>query len=77
MSEFKTGDKVGIKDRKDWPSPPGYPMANSEGTVCELWATEEVLKDFQDYVNVRIDKTKAKVDIGTTLIFRRENLKKI
>jgi hypothetical protein len=77
MAEFKTGDKVRITNRKNWPSPPGYPMANTEGTVCELWATEEVLKDFQDFVNVRIDKTKAKVDIGTTLIFRRENLEKI
>jgi hypothetical protein len=77
MSDLKTGDKVRIKDRSNWPTPPGYPLANSEGIVVGLWETEEATKDFPDYVNVRIDKTKSWAEPGTTLVFRRENLEKI
>ena len=66
-----------IKDRDNWPTPPGYHLANSEGTVIHLWDTEEATKDFPDYVNVQIDKTQADVDIGTTYVFRQESLEKI
>jgi len=77
MSNFKPGDKVRIKGRDSWPTPPGYPLANSEGTVQPLWDTEEATADFPDYVNVQIDKTQANVDIGTIYTFRQENLEKL
>jgi len=77
MSNFKEGDKVRIQNRSDWPTPPGFLLANSEGTVVGLWTTEEATEDFPDYVNVQIEKTKTDIEAGSTLVFRQENLEKI
>lgn len=77
MAEIKIGDKVRIKDRKDWPSPPGYRLANSEGTVVKICEWADILEEFPEYFKVRIEKTKADVKIGTELLFRAENLEKI
>ena len=67
MAEFKIGDKVRIKDRTDWPSPPGYRLANAEGVVAKWNDLEEVMADFQDFIYVRLDKDKDKANIGKTL----------
>ena len=79
MAEFKAGDKVRIKDRKDWPSPPGYLFANAEGTVVNWIDWEEPLEEFQDYAYVSIEKagTGAEEFIGKCEFFRVTSLEKI
>ena len=77
MAKYNVGDKVRVKDRKDWPTPPGYRLTNSEGTVVKVAEWEETLEEFQEYVKVQIEKTKADIKIGTELLFREENLEKI
>lgn len=77
MAEIKIGDRVRIKDRKDWPTPPGYKLANSEGVAVKICEWEEVLEEFPEYVKVKIEKTRADVKVGTTMLFREENLEKI
>jgi hypothetical protein len=76
MVKLKIGDKVRVKARKDWPTPP-YRLANSEGMVVKMAEWEEALEEFQEYVKVQIKKSGAKEYIGTPLIFRVENLEKI
>ena len=77
MADLKVGDRVRVKDQKDWPSPPGYRFAGSEGTVGKWVEWEEPLKDFQDYVYVKIDKSTASEYIGASLFFEAANLEKI
>ena len=77
MAKYNVGDKVRVKDRKDWPTPPGYRLANSEGTVVKVAEWEETLEEFQEYVKVQIEKTEADIQIGTEVLFREENLEKI
>ena len=36
MSKIIVGDMVRIKDRSEWPSPPGYRLANLEGKVISI-----------------------------------------
>ena len=76
MAEIEEGDRVRVKDRPDWPSPPGYRLANSEGIVTKVWEPEgpEV---FQEYIQVQLDKTGADIDISYALTFRVEALEKI
>ena len=77
MTKIKAGDKVRIKDRKDWPKPPGYKLANSEGTVVKWIEWQELLEDFQEYAHVKIAKSAVKEFIGKTTVFKVENLEKI
>lgn len=77
MAEIKIGDKVRVKDRQDWPTPPGYKLAGSEGVAVKICEWPEVLEEFPEYVKVQIEKTKADVKVGTTMLFREENLEKI
>jgi hypothetical protein len=77
MAKFQIGDKVRVKDRKDWPTPPGYTLAGSEGTVIKICEWTEVLEEFQEYVKVEIEKTKADINIGSHMIFLEENLEKM
>lgn len=77
MDNIKLGDRVRIKDRPDWPTPPGYRLANSEGITVRICEWEEVLAEFPEYAKVKIEKTQANVEIGTTMLFRLENLEKI
>jgi hypothetical protein len=77
MMSIKIGDKVRIKDRKGWPTPPGFKLANSEGTVVKMQNWIENVAEFPEYHKVRIDKTNSDVKIGTEMIFREENLEKI
>ena len=73
MAEIKAGDRVRIKDRSEWPSPPGYNWANSEGLVIKA----EEPEGFEEFFEVQIEKSRADIDIGTTLIFRLEALERI
>lgn len=74
---IKKGDRVRIKDRKDWPAPPGYRLANSEATVVKITEWEEQMADFPEYYKVRIDKTSSDIKIGSEIILREEYLEKI
>ena len=55
---FKVGDKVKIKDRTDWPSPPGYRLANLTGRVVEGLGLDdsEETEEFRDFVDIQLDK---------------------
>jgi hypothetical protein len=79
MARVKVGDKVRVKNRKDWPSPPGYRLANAEGTVIKWVEWDETMAEFQDYALVKLEKTAAgaKEYIGKAEVFRVEDLKKI
>ena len=77
MAKFKIGDRVRIKDRQDWPSPPGYRLANSEGTVVKWSDWPEVFEEFQEYIHVQIEKNEANYNIGATFMFRADSLEKI
>ena len=73
MAEIKVGDKVRIKDRPDWVSPPGYKLANSEGRVIQVGEPEL----FEGFVEIQLEKTEAGIDIDTPLTFRLEAVEKI
>ena len=79
MVKFNIGDKVRIKDRQDWPTPPGYRLANSEGTITKIWEQDVPQGEiFQEYVQVKIEKTECKeLDISHTYNFRQENIELI
>jgi len=79
MAKIKVGDKVRIKKRTDWPSPPGYRLANAEGTAVKWVESEDVMEDFQDYVYIQLEKAEGegKVYIGNKMFFRAEDLERI
>ena len=78
MAEINLGDRVRIKDRTDWPSPPGYRLANSEGTVVVWFDWDEVEKEFKDdYVHVKLEKCDIEEYIGNIWPFQVEHLEKI
>jgi hypothetical protein len=79
MAEIKVGDRVRIKDRADWPSPPGYRFAYAEGTVIKWIEYDEIMEDYKDYAYVRLEKAagNAEVYIGNEMLFLVENLEKI
>jgi hypothetical protein len=77
MANFKIGDRVRVKDRKGWPTPPGYKLAKSEGVVVKLAGWDEVLEEFSDFVKVKIEKTNSNEEVGSELIFKKESLEKI
>jgi hypothetical protein len=70
MSKFKIGDEVRIKDRSDWPSPPGYRLANSEGAITSIKAEE-------GFVTIRLLKTNTNIPKDTILTLRLENVEKV
>jgi hypothetical protein len=75
MAELKVGDRVRVKNRADWPLPPGYRLANSEGVVCKIWE-EAGPEGYRQYVAVKFDRTRKDVDISRPYNFRRESLEK-
>jgi hypothetical protein len=57
MAKFRTGDSVRIKDRPDWPTPPGYRFAGAEGTVIES-DFDELMEEFLPHmVFIKLKKT--------------------
>lgn len=77
MVEFKEGDKVRIKDRKDWPVP--YRYANGEGTVVKWIEWDELMDEFRDFTYIHLEKADGdgKAYIGKYLLFPSETLEKI
>ncbi len=70
MGQIKVGDMIRVKPRADWPSPPGYRLANSEGKVISL--SEE-----EGFVTFHLEKTNSGITKGTTLVLRIENVEKV
>lgn len=79
MAELKLGDRVRVKNQTDWPSPPGFRLANAEGTVVKWVEYDETMEEFQDYVYVHLENAEGegKVYIGNNMFFRAEDLEKI
>lgn len=79
MSEINVGDRVKIKDRPDWPTPPGYRLAESEGIVIKIWEQDgpDGSEPLQNYVSVRIIKTGSAMDITFPYNFRMEALERM
>ena len=79
MIKIALGDRVRVKNQKDWPSLPGYVFANAEGTVVKWIEWDEVMSPFQDYAYVQLTKTepKAKEYIGKKEFFRIVDLEKV
>jgi hypothetical protein len=80
MAKFKVGDKVRIKDQKDWPTPPGFIFADAEGTVVKWTDVDEVMQGFQEFVYVQIEKAEGAAKVYTASnpkFFREEDLEKI
>lgn len=73
MADIKVGDKIRVKDRENWPTPPGFRLAGSEGPVSQ------VIED--GFVAFRLEKTNSDeqlgVDPGMTVVLRLEQVEKI
>ena len=79
MANIKLGDRVRVKDRSGWVSPPGYRLANAEGTVVKWIESEDLMEKMLEYISVKLDKADGdgQVYIGNTFVFREENLERI
>ena len=79
MAEIKVGDRVRVQNRTDWPTPPGYILANSEGTVTKWIESDVIMEEFKDFAYVQLEKAEgdAQVYIGRTMFFPVEQLEKI
>lgn len=79
MTGIKLGDRVRVKDKTGWPSPPGFVLANAEGTVIKWVEYDEVMEEFQDFALVSLDKAQGagKVYVGNKMYLRVEDLEKI
>ena len=79
MANINLGDRVRVKDRKDWPSPPGFVLANAEGTVIKWVEWDEVMEEFQDCALIKLDKAEGagEVYIDNKMYLRVEDLEKI
>jgi hypothetical protein len=79
MTDIKIGDRVRVKGQKDWPSPPGYRLANAEGTVVRWVEDEEVMEGFEDFIYVHLEKAGSggEVYIGNNMTFLAGDLEKI
>jgi hypothetical protein len=69
MCNIKAGDMVIIKERADWPSPPGYPLANFEGDVISV-------REEEGFVTIRLVKTNTSILKDTSLTLRLENIER-
>jgi hypothetical protein len=70
MADIKVGDRVRVKDRSDWPSPPGYRLANLEGRVNQI-------REEAGFVMLRVEKTTIDIlEPGTSMVFRLEAVEK-
>jgi len=71
MADIKVGDRIRIKDRPDWPSPPGYRLANMEGKVYQVW--EEA-----GFFMFRLETTNIDVlEPDTSMVFPVDSIEKI
>jgi hypothetical protein len=76
MIENRIGKRVRVKDRPEWPSPPGFRLAGAEGTVVKWTDYTDIMIDFQQYVHVKIEKADGEAGgyVGNTFCLRVEDL---
>ena len=79
MAEIKLGDRVRVKNKEDWPTPPGFVLANAEGTVVKWVDYDEVMDEFSAFALVKLDKAEGagEVYIGNRMYLPVEDLEKI
>lgn len=70
MSKIAVGDIVRIKDRPDWPSPPGYRLANLEGNVISI-------RDKEGFVTIRLHKNSPGIPKDNILTLKLENVDRV
>ena len=71
MAEIRVGDRVRVQDRPEWPSPPGYRLANLEGQVNQV-------REEAGFVMLRVEKTTVDVlEPGTSMVFRIEAVERV
>lgn len=70
MAKINVGNSIRLKDRTDWPVPPGYRLAKSEGEVLSV--DEEL-----GFVVIQLLKSDNAKLIGNTMTFRIENVERI
>jgi hypothetical protein len=76
--KIKVGDRVKIKDRPEWPSPPGFKLAGSEGRVIQIGDSEEFINGLvEGFLTVQLDKPTAYFEIGTQLTLQVEAVEKL
>lgn len=79
MDVIRVGDKVKIKDKQDWPAKPGYIFADAEGTVVKWIEYDEALKEFKNFILLRLEKAEGNgvAYIGNNMCFRIDDVVKI
>ena len=70
MSKIIVGDLVRINDRPEWPSPPGYRLANLEGKVISI-------REPDGFVTIHLVKPGPGIPQDNILTLKVENLNKI
>lgn len=70
MGKIKVGDTVRVRERPDWPSAPGYRIANSVGKVTSI-------KEAEGFITIRLVKTNVTKLKGCILDLRLENVQKV
>jgi hypothetical protein len=77
---FQTGDRVRLRPRPDWPTPPGFRLAGAEGMVDRWVHYDDAMAEFKDVVVcVRINKAhgEGQVYVGNSLLFLPEDLEHV
>ena len=80
MADINVGDRVRIKDKKDWVSPPGFIFANAEGTVVKWTDMDEQWKGYEEFIYVQIEKAEGAAEVyvkSNPKIFMIEDIEKI
>jgi len=79
MAKLKVGDKVRIKTKPDWVTPPGFRFSNAEGTVIRWSLDDALMENYKDFAYIRLEKAEGdgKVYTGDCLMFKVEDLEKV
>ena len=79
MDVIQIGDKVRIKNKENWPVKPGYIFADAEGTVVKWIEYNEALKEFKNFILIKIEKAEGDgaAYIGNKMCFRIDDVVKI
>ena len=67
MSKIIVGDMVRIKDRSEWPSPPGYRLANLEGKAISI-------REQEGFVTIQLVKNSTGIPKDNILTLKLENV---
>ncbi len=70
MTQIIVGDTVRIKDRPEWPSPPGYRLANLEGKVISI-------REPEGFITIQLFKPSPGIPEDNILTLKLENVNKV